>query len=612
METRDRNLLLMKLHYFLFLGSLGPILPSVFVMGKQMRISQMVLGIVNFVLTLLIMLGKPLVGYLSDLFHRQRKIVFLSMLIILMIAFSLLNWIPNNCHTKCGHVRPKTTTAHPNSTSTTTEFTNIPPDSMEDMIPEPGDGMDRPPTDMELLATYSDDMPIDNTLISKPLLKPEVNTLMENMKSQLGNPLEKTSTAPGNTNNHEITTLRMNIPNVNLTILTDNTTIGGTSNTTIGGTNNKIGGSNNTTLGETNNATIDSGNFTTPYKCIIVCNDDYLYLSSRFWYYVACMCIGLMAFNVISSTSDAICFDILGEGNEVHYGMQRVYGTIGFGTTALISGWAIDTFSGESDLKDYTPAFCIFVIFLAADVICCFYIKLPRIPVSRAILEDVSSILKEPYVKSFIFFAFMAGFCEGFLILSLFWYMEDLAIANGSFGNIKLIQGITVACETLLGEVVFFSYSDKIIELMGYGHCMTFCFFCYFIRLTSLGLITNPWLIIPVEMLTQGPTYALSYTTIVAYAAAIAPSGTSATMQGVMAGVNDGIGYSVSSFIGGIFYELVGGSYLFLSYGFAAFMCMVVHFFVYRRAVQKLEFEEKQQDIEYSKDLFEMRITTPR
>ncbi|KAL1461594.1 hypothetical protein WDU94_013474 [Cyamophila willieti] len=76
-------------------------------MGKQMRISQMVLGIVNFVLTLLIMLGKPLVGYLSDLFHRQRKIVFLSMLIILMIAFSLLNWIPNNCHTKCGHVRPK-------------------------------------------------------------------------------------------------------------------------------------------------------------------------------------------------------------------------------------------------------------------------------------------------------------------------------------------------------------------------------------------------------------------------------------------------------------------------------------------------------------------------
>ncbi|KAL1461592.1 hypothetical protein WDU94_013472 [Cyamophila willieti] len=397
---------------------------------------------------------------------------------------------------------------------------------MDNMIPEPDDEMDRPPTDPDLLANYED--MTNNTLINKPPVKPEGNN-SESWKS-LGNTLlEKTTPKTKESNN-----LGMNNMNIMLN-LTD---------------------SDNTTIGD---------NTSTPYKCIVVCNDEYnLYLSSRFWYYVACMCVGLMAFNVISSTSDAICFDILGEGNEVHYGMQRVYGTIGFGTTALISGWAIDTFSGESELKDYTPAFWIFVIFLTMDVVCCFYIKLPRLPVSRAILEDVSSILKEPYVKSFLFFAFMAGFCEGFLILSLFWYMEDLAIANGSFGNIKLIQGITVACETLLGEVVFFSYSDKIIELMGYGHCMTFCFFCYFLRLTSLA---------------EG---------------------------------NDGIGYSVSSFIGGIFYELVGGSYLFLSYGFAAFVCMVVHFFVYRRAVQKLELEEKQQDIEYSKDLYEMRITTPR
>ena len=40
----------------------------------------------------------------------------------------------------------------------------------------------------------------------------------------------------------------------------------------------------------------------------------------------------------------------------------------------------------------------------------------------------------------------------------------------------------------------------------------------------------------------QGPTYAMSYTTIVAYASAVTPPGTSATMQGLAAGVDDGFG----------------------------------------------------------------------
>lgn len=40
----------------------------------------------------------------------------------------------------------------------------------------------------------------------------------------------------------------------------------------------------------------------------------------------------------------------------------------------------------------------------------------------------------------------------------------------------------------------------------------------------------------------QGPTYAMCYTTIVAYTSAISPPGTSATMQGIAAGMDDGFG----------------------------------------------------------------------
>lgn len=38
-------------------------------------------------------------------------------------------------------------------------------------------------------------------------------------------------------------------------------------------------------------------------------------------------------------------------------------------------------------------------------------------------------------------------------------YLEDLALATGYMNEIKLIEGLIVAAETLGGEVIFFSLS---------------------------------------------------------------------------------------------------------------------------------------------------------
>lgn len=40
-------------------------------------------------------------------------------------------------------------------------------------------------------------------------------------------------------------------------------------------------------------------------------------------------------------------------------------------------------------------------------------------------------------------------------------YLEDLAMATGYMGEIKLIEGLIVAAETLGGEIIFFSLSGK-------------------------------------------------------------------------------------------------------------------------------------------------------
>lgn len=47
----------------------------------------------------------------------------------------------------------------------------------------------------------------------------------------------------------------------------------------------------------------------------------------------------------------------LGEGNDKKYGNQRVWGTIGFGLSALLGGYAIDSASKGLPYKNFIPVF---------------------------------------------------------------------------------------------------------------------------------------------------------------------------------------------------------------------------------------------------------------
>ncbi|XP_023287706.1 major facilitator superfamily domain-containing protein 6 isoform X2 [Orussus abietinus] len=306
-----------------------------------------------------------------------------------------------------------------------------------------------------------------------------------------------------------------------------------------------------------NNATCTSG-----ATCDVICNDFTeicTYMSSTFWGFILLMSLGNIGFNVANCISDAICFDVLGEGGQMGYGRQRVWGTIGFGITAFLAGYSIDYVSQGESIKSYTPAFILVLAFTLIDLLCCSKLELPIMSRSDNIIGDVFKLVRMTPIAVFLCFATLAGILDSFLIYFLFWYIEDLAIATNYMNEIKLIEGLIVAAETLGGEVIFFTFSGKILKKLGYGYCFALCFVCYAVRLGLISLAPTPWWVVPIEFFMQGPTYALCYTTIVAYASAISPPGTSATVQGIVAGMDDGFGFAVGSFIGGILYKDVGG-----------------------------------------------------
>lgn len=166
---------------------------------------------------------------------------------------------------------------------------------------------------------------------------------------------------------------------------------------------------------------------------------------------------------------------------------------------------------------------------------------MPIIEAPKNIFKDLKKLLNNKHTIIFIIYATLAGIVDSFIIYFLFWYLEDLALETNTT-NIKLLEGLTVAAETLGSEVIFFYLSGKIIERFGHAYTFSMCFMCYGLRFGLISAIPSPWWIIPIELALQGPSYALIYTTIVAYANAIAPPGMSATVQGIAAGMDDCLG----------------------------------------------------------------------
>lgn len=65
----------------------------------------------------------------------------------------------------------------------------------------------------------------------------------------------------------------------------------------------------------------------------------------------------------------------LGENGQLDYGKQRVWGTIGFGVSALLSGYIVDVLSKGNEIKTYTPVFILVFVFIIVDILACFKLK---------------------------------------------------------------------------------------------------------------------------------------------------------------------------------------------------------------------------------------------
>lgn len=151
----------------------------------------------------------------------------------------------------------------------------------------------------------------------------------------------------------------------------------------------------------------------------------------------------------------------------------------------------------------------------------------------------------------------MAGIGEAVISNYSFWHLEDVAVLTGHMGTIKLIEGCVMAAQCGGSSLIFYFYSENIINKFGYKHCVTFSFIMYAIRFWLIAVIPNPWWLVLIEFCLQGPTFSLMCSCIVAYGADIATAGTIATVQGCIFGLYESVGLLKKYIIFNILYSIL-------------------------------------------------------
>lgn len=78
----------------LLFSALGPILPFISVIGKQLGISEVAMGSIFAVMPILFFVMKPVYGFIVDYFVKQRTFIFTLTVALMGISYLLIYFVP--------------------------------------------------------------------------------------------------------------------------------------------------------------------------------------------------------------------------------------------------------------------------------------------------------------------------------------------------------------------------------------------------------------------------------------------------------------------------------------------------------------------------------------
>jgi len=383
----NRDLLPIKAHYFLFNGGTAPLMPFIPVIAKQLGVNQVGVGVMYMILPFIGLVAKPLFGFISDKF-RIGKIIFMLAITLTGVFFSSICFIPG---------KPTEAILNLDCSSNATMLKTC--DGIGSCTFE----------ELRLNSSVNDIMQCSlNCAVSKEFLQDMCNEY---------------DLSEGCNNN--------------------GTSLEFSANSTIRSAYLGSDISNNSCL----YFPVDSLKFaekeiehpifnhSSSMRCNVVCDnlavqsyiqkpiadlpDVSFYSTLQFQMLLGLMIGSWASMAVVVSLSDSICFSLLGSKPH-NYGAQRLWGALGWGFFAIISGYLIDVASTGKPMKDYTPSLYLIIILLVINLLFVFRMRVEHHE-APMVFKRVLGLFKEAKVVLFLISCVAFGICIGTVWQFLFW-----------------------------------------------------------------------------------------------------------------------------------------------------------------------------------------------
>ncbi|KAK3568725.1 hypothetical protein QTP86_014556 [Hemibagrus guttatus] len=309
---------------------------------------------------------------------------------------------------------------------------------------------------------------------------------------------------------------------------------------------------------------------------------------------------------------DTVTLQYLGRQRD-RYGLQRMWGSLGWGIAMLSVGIWIDhthithIIHGVGctlpDYKNYQIAFILFGVLMTVALIVATQfrfdshfgaetsepdvkqqVEIPHVVQNTSSMEEVPVCPRPNNPPSFpfkdmfrllcgirygsvLFVAWFMGFGYGFVFTFLYWHLEDLKGTTTLFGVCSVLSHAS--------ELAAYFISHKLIELVGHIRVLYIGLACNTARYLYISYLQNAWVVLPMEIL-QGLTHASVWAACISYLSAAVPPALRTSAQGILQGLHLGLGRGCGAMMGGVFVNFFGAAETFRGLGMASLIILLI------------------------------------
>ena len=195
-------------------------------------------------------------------------------------------------------------------------------------------------------------------------------------------------------------------------------------------------------------------------NCFITCDSADVY-GLTFFLVLVISVLFVLTTVPLSSLIDATTMYVLGSDRFHLYGMQRLWGAVGFGVVGLLAGILVDAYSQavRSKERDYLLAFICLSMFQIITAVVIFSLNVPTHK-QPLFFRTFCMLVRKKQIAHLLFVVFVSGFNLGTRYAFTFWYAEQLPGANSTLFGLAVFFGC-------FSEVPMFFISGWIVSKFG-------------------------------------------------------------------------------------------------------------------------------------------------